>query len=339
MRAAFVSNMGPLTCRERLSARRRRQAMAECLGRGRRLVYTVRLNAPVEQGMASISVIIPSYNPLPQHLETLHRSLLAQTLGEFEVVVVDDASDRADYSMLTDPRFRVVRRDHRSGPAACRNAGATEASGDRIFFTDTDCELAPETLEIACRTLETEGACTGNTVTKVRTPFGRTVALLGFPGGGSIGFDRVWRVDGDGYARSFSSCNLGMRRDVFDAAGRFDESFPVPGGEDTVLARHMVDRGMKIRYVPAQVVYHVEKDTLRGFVRWQITRGRGNYHIKRRVPNVGGYLRLRVWTFSNSLKAAGPLYALPVLALIAASVALQSWGFWLESRNQGEHHG
>jgi GT2 family glycosyltransferase len=254
-------------------------------------------------------------------------------MGDFEVVVVDDASERADYSVLTDSRFRVIRREKRSGPAACRNAGVVAACCDRIFFTDTDCELAPETLESVRRTLETEGTCTGDTITRVRTAFGKAVALLGFPGGGSIGFDRVWRVDADGYARSFSSCNLGMRGDVFAQAGGFDESFPVPGGEDTVMARHMVDRGMRIRYVPGQVVYHVEKSYLRGFVRWQITRGRGNYHIRRRVPNVGGYLRLRAWTFSNSLKAAGPLYALPVLALIAASVALQSWGFWLEAKS------
>ena len=289
--------------------------------------------------MASISVIIPSYNPLPKHLETLYRSLLAQSIGDFEVLVVDDASERADYSILHDGRFRVIRRERRSGPAACRNAGAAAASCDRLFFTDTDCELAPETLKIVLRTLETEGTCTGDTVTRVKTVFGRAVALLGFPGGGIIGFDRVWRVDADGCARSFSSCNLGMRRDVFEATGRFDESFPVPGGEDTVLARLMVDRGLKIRYVPDQVVYHVEKNGLRGFIRWQIIRGRGNYHIKRRVPDVGGYLRLRVWTFSNSLKAAGPLYALPVLALITASVALQSWGFWRESHKEGGHHG
>jgi len=272
-------------------------------------------------------------------LEALHASLLAQKMGDFEAVVVDDASERADYSVLTDSRFRVIRRDRRSGPAACRNAGALAASCDKLFFTDTDCALAPQSLQMALDTLESEGVCTGNTITCVRSAFGKAVALLGFPGGGIIGFDRVWRVDADGYARSFSSCNLGIRRDVFDATGRFDESFPVPGGEDTVLARFMVDHGVKIRYLPEQVVYHVEKSNLPGFVRWQITRGRGNYHIKRRVPNVGGYLRLRVWTFSNSLKAAGPLYAFPVLALVAASVALQVLGFWLESRRQGERHG
>ena len=47
---------------------------------------------------------------------------------------------------------------------------------------------------------------------------------------------------------------------------------------------------------------------------------------------MGGYLRLRVWTFSNSLKAAGILYAVPVLLLIVISVVLQVTGMILEKR-------
>ncbi len=289
--------------------------------------------------MASISVVIPSYNPLPHHLETLYHSLLAQRMGDFEVIVVDDASEQADYSLFQDPRFRVLRREQRSGPAVCRNDGADAATSDNLFFTDTDCELAPKTLAVALFRLETRGICAGNTVTRVRSVFGKAVALLGFPGGGIIGFDRVWRTDANGCANSFSSCNVAMRRIVFLAAGGFDETFPVPGGEDTALARHLADQGTKIRYASDQLVYHAEKGSLREFIRWQITRGRGNYHIKRRVPEVGGYLRLRVWTFSNSLRAAGVRYALPVLALIAASVALQSWGYRRESRKQGKLHG
>ena len=53
---------------------------------------------------------------------------------------------------------------------------------------------------------------------------------------------------------------------------------------------------------------------------------------------VGGYLRLRTWTFRNSLKAAGWLYELPVLALIALSVLFQTLGYMLESRRQGKQH-
>ena len=274
-----------------------------------------------------ISVIIPSYNPDPGHLAALYQSLLTQTWPHFEVIVVDDGSTRADYALPEDPRFRILRQPENRGPAACRNTGVEAARYDLVFFTDTDCVLAPKTLETTARWMENEDVVMGNTVTRAETRFGHAVALLGFPGGGNIGFDKVWRVDPDGYTNSFSSCNVAFRITAFNDSGRFDESFPVPGGEDTVLARKIIASGRRIRYCPDQLVYHIEKKTLREFIQWQLTRGRGNYYIKQHAGRVGGYLWLRVWTFKNSLKAAGLRYAPFVLILILLSVYYQIKGY------------
>jgi len=282
----------------------------------------------------AISVVVPSFNPEPQLFRRLYQSLLAQTLEDYEVIVVDDASTEADYGLLEDPRFRVVCLARNAGPAAARNRGAAEARATVLFFTDTDCELAPDCLERARARLRADEIVIGDTRTRIETAFGTAVALLGFPGGGALGFDRVWRVDEQGYTRSFSSCNLGFRKATFEALGRFNETFPVAGGEDTVLARHAVDTGYKIRYAPEQVVYHVEKSGLGGFLRWQLTRGRGNYYIKQHVPEVGGYLRVRVWTYANSLRAAGPLYAVPVTLLWILSVVFQTLGYRREARGR-----
>lgn len=284
-----------------------------------------------------ISVIIPSYNPSRALLERLYQSLCAQRLADFEAILVDDGSAHANYSGITDPRFSILRQPSNRGPAACRNAGAAAAQSPYLFFTDTDCELHPDALARAVHALPDADAIAGNTITRVQTRFGRAVALLGFPGGGILGFDKVWRVDPDGRAYSFSSCNLAMPRAVFEVMGRFDESFPVAGGEDTVLARRMVEADRRIQYLPEQIVYHVEKRGLRAFIRWQITRGRGNYHIRKHVGRVGGYLRLRLWTFKNSLQCAGPLYAPVVAALIALSVFFQTWGYYLEGRRNSRH--
>lgn len=278
-----------------------------------------------------VTVVIPSYNPDPALLRALYDSLLRQTFTEFEVVLIDDASsDPSAYACVQDKRFRILYQSCNRGPAVCRNRGAREAESDYLFFTDTDCTLDPDTLSHVVNRLHGGAILMGNTVTRVRTPFGKAVALLGFPGGGILGFDKVWRVDEEGYTNSFSSCALAFRKVVFEALGGFDETFPVAGGEDTVLARQAVLAGCRIRYVPEVRVWHIEKSELRGFLRWQITRGRGNYHIKRRVDKVGGYLRLRLWTFKNSLLAAGPLYALPVGVLILLSVMFQLAGMLLE---------
>lgn len=282
-----------------------------------------------------ISVVIPSYCPDSELLKRLCRSLAAQTHPRFEVLIVDDASPRACYDVVNDPRFRVLSLQRNGGPAAARNAGAAEAAHEILFFTDTDCELAPDCLEAAARHIEGENILVGDTRTRVESSFGKAVALLGFPGGGALGFDRVWRVDEAGYTRSFSSCNLAFRKIAFEALGRFNESFPVAGGEDTVLARKAADGGMRIRYVPTQVVYHIEKSSLRDFLRWQMIRGRGNYHIKRHVPEVGGYLRLRIWTYANSMRAAGILYAPGVTLLWILSVLFQGIGYRQERKRIG----
>lgn len=281
--------------------------------------------------LVPISVVIPSYRPEPSLFARLYASLLAQSHADFEVVIVDDASPEADYDIVRDPRFRVIRLPHNAGPAAARNAGAAAALHGVLFFTDTDCELAPDCLEQVARSIAGESILMGDTRTRVETAMGRAVALLGFPGGGCLGFHQVWRVDAEGYTRSFSSCNLAFRKEVFEKLGRFNETFPVAGGEDTVLARLAADSGVRIRYVPGQIVYHVEKTSLRDFLRWQIVRGRGNYYIRRHVPEVGGYLRLRVWTFRNSLRESGPLFALPVICLWVLSVVYQSLGYRLEA--------
>ena len=78
-------------------------------------------------------------------------------------------------------------------------------------------------------------------------------------------------------------------------------------------------------------VFHVERSGLRSFLRWQWTRGRGNYYIKQHVPEVGGYLRLRLWTFANSFRAAGPLYAPLVFVLLVLSVSTQILGMRAEA--------
>lgn len=282
-----------------------------------------------------ISVIVPSFNPPRSHLGALYASLRAQTHADFECLLIDDGStDTSAYALLEDPRFRVVYREKNAGPAVCRNAGAALAAHPFLFFTDTDCELHPECLARAVANLQRDELACGDTVTKTETIFGRAVALLGFPGGGAIGFHNVWRVDAEGYTRSFSSCNLAFRKDTFEKLGRFNETFPVAGGEDTVLARHAVDTGHRIRYDRTMIVYHVERSGLRSFLRWQWTRGRGNYYIKKHVPEVGGYLRLRLWTFANSFRAAGPLYAPLVFVLLVLSVTWQVLGMRAEARAQ-----
>jgi glycosyltransferase involved in cell wall biosynthesis len=95
-----------------------------------------------------VSVVIPAYNAEPYLAETLS-SIDAQTYGDWEVVVADDAStDRtADVAESHGARFQVVRSEVNEGPAGARNRALGKASGELVAFLDADDRFLPEYLE------------------------------------------------------------------------------------------------------------------------------------------------------------------------------------------------
>ncbi len=75
------------------------------------------------------------------------RSVLGQTFGDFELIVVDDGSDDATTEVLD--RFgdaaKCVFQEH-SGVSAARNTGIQNACGELVAFLDSDDEWRPEKL-------------------------------------------------------------------------------------------------------------------------------------------------------------------------------------------------
>jgi glycosyltransferase involved in cell wall biosynthesis len=104
----------------------------------------------------SVSIILPTYNRaglLPRSIE----SLLGQTYGDFELIVVDDGSqdDTAIVvAKFADKRIRYVRHIRNRGVAAARNTGLTEVHGAYIAFQDSDDQWMPEKLERQMRAFE-----------------------------------------------------------------------------------------------------------------------------------------------------------------------------------------
>ncbi len=95
-----------------------------------------------------VSVIIPTYNrikTLPKAIE----SVLDQTYGALELIVVDDGSDDGtdEYiNSLSDERILYIKGEHR-GAGAARNTGVQNSKSDLIAFCDSDCEWHPDKLE------------------------------------------------------------------------------------------------------------------------------------------------------------------------------------------------
>lgn len=99
--------------------------------------------------MSAVSVIIPARDAAGTLAETLD-SVLAQSFGDWEAIVVDDGSRdataaiAADYA-VRDSRIRMTRAPG-LGVSGARNAGIAEARGSRLLFLDADDWLARDQL-------------------------------------------------------------------------------------------------------------------------------------------------------------------------------------------------
>jgi len=96
-----------------------------------------------------VSVIIPTYNRVGVLYYALY-SVLNQTLQDFEIFVVDDASTDATQEFMAginDPRVHYIRFETNRKAAAARNAGMERARGEYIAFLDSDDEWWPTKLE------------------------------------------------------------------------------------------------------------------------------------------------------------------------------------------------
>ena len=109
----------------------------------------------------AISIIVPVFK-VEHYLRKCIDSLLAQTMREIEIILVDDGSpDRCpeicDEYARKDQSIKVIHQQNR-GISAARNAGLAAASGEYIMFVDSDDWVEPDFCRIPYETAESKGA-------------------------------------------------------------------------------------------------------------------------------------------------------------------------------------
>lgn len=99
--------------------------------------------------MEKVSVIIPTYNRA-HTLEKSVRSVLDQTFGDFELIIVDDASSDNTETVvksISDERVNYHRLTENKGAAGARNEGVKLAKSSFIAFHDSDDVWLPDKLK------------------------------------------------------------------------------------------------------------------------------------------------------------------------------------------------
>jgi glycosyltransferase involved in cell wall biosynthesis len=97
------------------------------------------------------SIVMPCYNAAP-YVEDSVRAILAQTLTDFELIIVEDSSSDNSAEVLQhlvklDPRIRLIIHDRNRGASRSRNDGLHAARGEYIGFCDADDLWKPDKLQ------------------------------------------------------------------------------------------------------------------------------------------------------------------------------------------------
>lgn len=104
---------------------------------------------PTEIDPPAISIVMPAWNRALV-IEEAIESVRSQSLGSWELIVVDDGSTDGTRSVVRalaqdDPRIRLIEADH-LGVCAARNRGVDEARGEFLAFLDSDNTWRPDFL-------------------------------------------------------------------------------------------------------------------------------------------------------------------------------------------------
>ena len=126
---------------------------------------------------AAISILIPVYNTA-QYLPACLDSVLSQSMPDFEIVAVDDASTDDSPRILAeyaarDPRIRIVTHERNKGLLSVRVTGIRAARGKYIMFLDSDDCFLPGILKQVWDTAETNHADIVNFSMELRLRSGR----------------------------------------------------------------------------------------------------------------------------------------------------------------------
>jgi glycosyltransferase involved in cell wall biosynthesis len=263
------------------------------------------------------SIIIPSYNRADE-ITDLIRSLQEQTFvhNRFEVLIVDDGSTDEtehvvqDFAARVGFRLRFFKRNH-EGPGPARNYGMSAAEGEYFLFIDSDC-LADarwlEEIDLAINRENPDAFGGPDSVLENFTPLQKAIdySMTSFLTTGGMRGHSKKRL-AKFYPRSF---NMGIRREIHAKLGGMGK---LRHGQDIEFSRRIVASGAKVIHIPAAVVYHKRRTSLRKFFRqmfnWGVARinltilDQGNLEPLHFMPAIAavGYTFLTVLTLLTGL--------------------------------------
>ncbi len=214
------------------------------------------------------SIIIPNWNG-KHHLDDCLNSLRAQTISDFEVLLVDNASvDGSQIFVRTHfPEVQLVALSENRGFTGACNTGWVRSRGDVIILLNNDTAVDENWLAeiLSAFDQHPDAGCIASKMLLFDKPTHFHTAGDFMRWDGTPGNRGVWQEDVGQYEQIepvFSACggSSAYRRSVLEHIGFLDDSFYF-SCEDVDLGWRAQLAGWQTIYVPSAIVYHKLKAT------------------------------------------------------------------------------
>ncbi len=251
-----------------------------------------------------VSVIICTYNGA-RTLDETCTAVSRLVYPDVEAIVVDDGSTDRGAQIAEAHGFRLIRTENR-GLSSARNTGLEAATGELVAYVDDDAAPDPHWLLYLVETFVSSG-CVAAGGPNLPVPADGLVAdaVAAAPG------NATHVLISDREAEHIPGCNAAFRTDALRSIGGFDARFRV-AGDDVDICWRLLDRGEKIAYSPAAVVWHHRRASVRGYLVQQRAYGRAEAMLERKWPerySAGGHVtwRGRIYGARAPRHLTGPL--------------------------------
>lgn len=114
----------------------------------------------------TVSIIIPYYNSM-EFIGDCLNSVLSQSYSNLEIIIINDGSDTENTgyieTLLQDKRIVYLKNESKQGVAYSRNRGLSTATGEFLFFLDSEDILAVQAIEVLVENIGESPAIAGRT--------------------------------------------------------------------------------------------------------------------------------------------------------------------------------
>jgi len=224
-----------------------------------------------------VSVVVCAYNA-ESTMNACLASLQRLRYPAYEMVVVNDGS--TDRTGEIADQYEGVQVIHQAnqGLSAARNVGIANSHGDIVAFTDSDCVVDPDWLYYLVATFLASGlpAVGGPNLPPPEDSFVAS-CVAASPGG------PLHVLLDDQEAEHIPGCNMAFRREVLEEIGGFDPIYRA-AGDDVDLCWRLQDRGYRIGFSPAAMVWHFRRNTVQSYIGQQRGYGKAEALLYFRHP-------------------------------------------------------